>query len=35
MVKMIPWFKVLPASWVDTIAALTGTDKAMDHFTGH
>ena len=35
MVKMIPLFKVLPAAWVDWMVALTGTNKAMDHFTGH
>ena len=34
MVKMIPLFKVLPASWVDWMVALTGTHKAMDHFVG-
>jgi all-trans-retinol dehydrogenase (NAD+) len=34
MVKMIPFFKVLPASWVDWMVALTGTNKAMDHFVG-
>ena len=34
MVKMIPLFKVLPAAWVDWMVALTGTNKAMDHFTG-
>jgi len=34
MVKMIPFFKVLPPSWVDWMVALTGTNKAMDHFVG-
>jgi all-trans-retinol dehydrogenase (NAD+) len=34
MVKMIPLFKVLPASWMDRLAALTGTHRGMDHFTG-
>jgi all-trans-retinol dehydrogenase (NAD+) len=34
MVKMIPFFKLLPASWVDWMVALTGTNKAMDHFVG-
>jgi short-subunit dehydrogenase len=35
MVKMIPFFKLLPASWVDRLVALTGTNRAMDHFVGH
>ncbi|BBO74188.1 NAD(P)-dependent oxidoreductase [Desulfosarcina widdelii] len=34
MVKMIPFFKVLPPSWVDWMVALTGTNNAMDHFVG-
>lgn len=34
MVKMIPLFKVLPSSWVDRLAALTGTNRGMDHFAG-
>jgi len=35
MVKMIPFFKVLPSAWVDWMVALTGTNRAMDHFIGH
>ncbi|MBC2710300.1 MAG: SDR family oxidoreductase [Desulfosarcina sp.] len=35
MVKMIPFFKLLPAAWVDRLVALTGTNRAMDHFVGH
>lgn len=35
MVKMIPFFKLLPASWVDRLVVLTGADRAMDHFVDH
>lgn len=35
MVKTIPLFKLLPARWVDWLVALTGTNRAMDHFVGH
>lgn len=35
MVKMIPFFKLLPASWVDRLMAFIGADRAMDHFVGH
>ena len=35
MVKMIPFFKLLPASWVDRLMSFIGADRAMDHFVGH
>ena len=35
MVKLLPLFKVLPASWVDRLVALTGVNRGMDHFVGH
>lgn len=35
MVKLLPLFKVLPASWVNRLVALTGANRAMDHFVGH
>jgi all-trans-retinol dehydrogenase (NAD+) len=32
MVKMIPLLRMLPTAWLDTLGALTGTTRAMDHF---
>jgi all-trans-retinol dehydrogenase (NAD+) len=35
MVKLIPLFKLLPATVVDWIGERLGTSRAMDHFQGH